>query len=75
MPDTLEMRHVIEQWLEARARFYAGGGDSEDTYCAADTRLLAAFAGDWSVDDPRMFGIAYQKFRAALVTPTLKETQ
>ena len=68
------MRYVIQQWLEARAKFYAGG-IGLGTYCAADTRLLAAFAGDWSVDDPQMFGTAYQSFRAALITPTLRETQ
>ena len=60
------MRYVIQQWLEARAKFYAGG-IGLGTYCAADTRLLAAFAADWVPDDPRMFGTAYQHFRAALI--------
>jgi hypothetical protein len=75
MPKVQQMHAAIEQWLEARAKFFSGGVDGADAYRAADTRLLAAFAADWSVDDPRMFGMAYQNFRAALVTPTLKETQ
>jgi len=60
------MRYVIQQWLEARAKFYAGG-IGLDTYCAADTCLLASFAVDWVPNDPRMFGTAYQHFRAALI--------
>ena len=76
MPDTQQMHAAIEQWLNARAKYHTGGVDgADDAYYAADTSLLAAFAADWAPDDPRMFGIAYQKFRAALVTPTLKETQ
>ena len=67
MPDTQEMRRAIGQWLEARAKYHTGGVDSADAYCVADERLLAAFAADWSVDDPRMFAAAYQNFRAALV--------
>jgi hypothetical protein len=67
MPKTQQMHAAIEQWLAARAKYYTGDVDSADAYDAADTRLLAAFAADWSPDDPRMFGTAYQKFRAALV--------
>jgi hypothetical protein len=67
MPDTQEMRRAIGQWLEARAKYYTGGVDSADAYCAAGTRLLAAFAADWAPDDPSMFATAYQNFRAALV--------
>jgi hypothetical protein len=67
MLDTQAMRHVIGQWLEARARYYTGDVDSADAYYVADTRLLAAFAADWVPDDPKMFGGAYQHFRAALM--------
>jgi hypothetical protein len=38
------------------------------------SRLSAAFAADWSVDDQRMFGTAYQKFRAALVVSSPSPT-
>jgi hypothetical protein len=75
MPDTQQIHAAIEQWLVARTRFHEHGSIYLDTYFAADERLLAAFAGDWSVDDPQMFGTAYQSFRAALITPTLRETQ
>jgi len=61
-----QMHVAIEQWLEARAKFHAGG-IGLGTYCAADTCLLASFAVDWVPDDPRMFGTAYQHFRAALI--------
>jgi hypothetical protein len=67
MPKMQQMRVAIEQWLEARAKFHAGG-IGLGIYCVADTSLLASFAVDWVPDDPRMFGTAYQHFRAALVT-------
>jgi hypothetical protein len=75
MPDTQEMRRVIEQWLVARTRFHERGSIYLDAYCVAGERLLAAFAADWVPDDPRMFGTAYQSFRRALVMPTLGETR
>jgi len=62
-----QMQAAIEQWLMARTRFHEHGSINLDAYCAADTRLLAEFAADWAPDDPRMFGTAFQKFRAALV--------
>ena len=62
-----EMHAAIEQWLAARAGFHAHGEVYLDAYYSADTCLLAAFAADWSPNDPRMFGMAYQNFRAALV--------
>jgi hypothetical protein len=68
MPKMQQMHAAIEQWLAARANLYTGAKDGADAYCAADTRLLASFAVDWVPDDPRMFGTAYQHFRAALVT-------
>ena len=67
MPKMQQMHAAIEQWLAARAGFHAHGGVYLDAYYSADTRLLASFAVDWVPDDPRMFGIAYQHFRAALI--------
>jgi len=68
MPKMQQMHAAIEQWLAARVGFHAHGGVYLDAYYSADTCLLAAFAADWVPDDPRMFGTAYQHFRAALVT-------
>jgi hypothetical protein len=68
MPKMQQMHAAIEQWLAARVGFHAHGGVYLDAYYSADTCLLAAFAADWVPDDPRMFGEAYHKFRAALVT-------
>ena len=67
MSNMQAMCSAIRQWLEARANFYTGARDGADAYCAADTRLLASFAVDWVPNDPRMFGTAYQHFRAALI--------
>lgn len=47
------MPQVIGQWLEARSRFNAHGRDYLAAYCAADARLLAAFAADWLLATPR----------------------
>jgi hypothetical protein len=67
MPKMQQMHAAIEQWLVARASFHENGSAYLDTYCAADTSLLASFAVDWVPDDPSMFGTAYQHFRAALI--------
>jgi hypothetical protein len=65
MPKMQQVRHAIRQWLAARAGFHAHGGVYLDAYYSADTCLLAAFTADWSPNDPKMFGTAYQNFRAA----------
>ena len=62
-----ETRHVIEQWLEARAKYHTGCVGGAHAYFAADERLLATFAADWTPDDPTMFATAYQGFRQALI--------
>jgi hypothetical protein len=69
------MRKAIHEWLAARADFHAGGMSCMEAYCAADTRLLATFAADWSADNTEMCASAYQEFRKTLVTRILKGSQ
>lgn len=61
-----EMQHACGQWLEARESFY-GGKDELGAYREADRRLLAAFASDWTADDPKLLSGAYRSFRKALI--------
>ena len=67
MPEPEQMQATIGQWLLARARFHEHGRDHLKAYCAAESRLLEAFAADWPAAEPKMFATAFQEFRAALV--------
>jgi hypothetical protein len=54
--------------MDARKQCHqTGAKDALNAYCEADGRLLAAFVGDWTPDDPNMFATAYQEFRQALI--------
>jgi hypothetical protein len=73
--DAKTMEHAIVQWLAVRAKFHTHGRDYLAAYCAADARLLAAFASNWNPHDPKMFSTAYQQFREALITTDLSDTE
>ncbi len=68
MPKMQQMHAAIEQWMDARKQCHqTGAKDALNAYCEADEHLLAAFVGDWDIDDPKLLSLAYQEFRQALI--------